>query len=118
MLPVVGDDQAADDFADGGDDGVAEGSDAGRLQPVGKPISHSTASPLGLHEPVDRMNPRTRSVTDGRMRRPVPPSGFARIGHPERPMLAVGVGHHEQAFPHVWCTHGARGKHRPLRIEP
>ncbi|MDM4721346.1 hypothetical protein QTQ03_17685 [Micromonospora sp. WMMA1363] len=92
MLPVVGGDQAADDFGDVGDDGVAEGSDAGRLQPVGKPISHSTASPLGLHEPVFWMTPRTRSVTDGRMRRPVPPSGFARIGQPERPMLAVGVG--------------------------
>lgn len=64
------------------------------------------------------MNPRTRSTTDGRMRRPVPPSGFARIGQPDRPMLAVGVGHHEQAFPHMWGTHGARGKHAPLRIEP
>jgi hypothetical protein len=31
---------------------------------------------------------------------------------------ALGVGHKEQAFTWMWCTHGARRDNRPFRIEP
>lgn len=88
----------------GGGDGIAETGDAVWLHLVGNPINHSTASPLGLHEPVDRMKPRTRSYVSRRYRwRPLPSP------QPRRPIEAVGVGHNEQSLACVWGAHGARG---------
>src|SRR3954454_10701970 len=96
-------DESPDVFGDGGGDGVSEGSDAGRLQSVGKPISHSTACALGLHESVSAIAPRMRASVAAFQRPPWPSP------HPRSPIEAVGVGHQEQPSSHVWGTHGARG---------
>jgi hypothetical protein len=104
--------ESPDVLGDLGNDSVAEGGDAGRLQSVGNPINHSTASAGGLHEPVDWIRPRTRVSVSGRYRPPCPRP------QPRLPMDAVGVGHEEHPVSCVWGTHGACGKHSPPRIEP
>jgi len=106
-------DQSADVFGNLGNDGVTEGGHAGWLQFGGNPISHSTAVAIGRQEPVKRIKPRTRRSVSGLYRPPFLPSP-----QPRRPIEAVGVGHKEQAGPHMWGTHGARGEQTPLRIEP
>jgi hypothetical protein len=88
---------------DVGDDGVSEGSHS--VHPMGNPIIRSNV--VGGGEPPTPTSDCSR----------LQGACFAMSGASWFP-FAVGVGNSEQASSWVWGTHGARGDHRPFRMEP